>query len=116
MYNSWQQQKQASSSATTAANELNNLQELDRFVLQVDIPTMGCVACINAIDTRLRAVPGVLQASSALKPLGEKGGSADIVIATKDATSATNDIIQAVADAGFDGAVLTSMGPSSKRD
>ena len=109
VYNSWQRER-----TTLTTIETSNLQNMDQFVLEVDIPTMGCVACINAIDSRLRQVPGVLQVSSGLKPLGEKGGSAAVVVATDDTATMTNHIIEAVAEAGFDGAYLASMRPNNK--
>lgn len=41
--------------------------------VKVEIPTMGCVACINKIDAALRQVPYVMEASSSLNPFGAKG-------------------------------------------
>lgn len=107
LYNTWQQTSQKRNAETM--QQLDLQEGMEQFVMELDIPTMGCVACINAIDARLRRIPGVVQVSSALKPLGATGGSAQVVVSTNDATAMTNSIIEVVADAGFDGATLTSM-------
>lgn len=106
VYNTWQQSK--------LKKDATKFDNLDQFVLSFDIPTMGCVACINAIDSKVRNLPGVLQVASELKPLGVKGGSATVIVATDDTASMTNLIIDTVADAGFDGAFLTSLSPKTK--
>lgn len=75
---------------------------------------MGCVACVNTIDSSLRKVDGVQRVASELKPLGAKGGTATVVVATQEDTkSVTNRLVEAIADAGFDGASLISMRPNS---
>ena len=115
VYNSWQQQWQRHRQELNFIQaSRNNHHHLDQFIMELDVPTMGCVACINAIDSKLRKVPGVLGVTSQLKPLGTKGGSATVLVATnEDATTTSNRIIEAFGDIGFDGAVLTSIRPKT---
>ncbi|KAL7570998.1 hypothetical protein ACA910_002620 [Epithemia clementina (nom. ined.)] len=100
----------------------------------IEIPSMGCVACIHSINGALRQVPGVLSAQSQLHPLGiKKGGSATVIrllsssnpttTTTSNPSSATTPsssnpssqsdnlkknphdlLLQAVSQAGFSGA------------
>lgn len=46
--------------------------------VKLDIPTMGCVACINSIDHAIRQANGVESVSASLNPLGMKGGQAEV--------------------------------------
>lgn len=83
-------------------------------IAQIDIPTMGCVACINTIDSSLRrAHPGVVSASSVLNPVGSKGGQATIRFkASTDGNFNTivEALLKSVNDAGFgEGCALKSV-------
>lgn len=98
--------------------------------VKVEIPTMGCVACINKIDAALRQVPYVMEASSSLNPFGAKGGYAVVKIAipqsqthdevlaseTETTTATTSlytvmeSLVAAVESAGFSGSQVESMG------
>jgi copper chaperone CopZ len=85
----------------------NNLLVAD---VKLDIPTMGCVACINSIDQAIRQTNGVESASSSLNPLGMKGGQAEVRL-TGNTEEEIYDIVRsltaAVEKAGF---------PDSKAD
>ena len=99
---------------------LMNQQQLQQnYILELEVPTMGCVACISNVDASLRNVPGVRRASSALQP--SKGGTATVVLAVDKGddqdtavASMTERIIRAVAEAGFAGAHVTSLQPQNQ--
>jgi copper chaperone CopZ len=74
--------------------------------VQLEVPTMGCVACINKIDSSLKqAVPGrILSAESSLKPLGMKGGQATVRFAAQsqvEVDQIVQSLLNAVEKAGF---------------
>jgi len=81
-------------------------------VVEVDIPTMGCVACINKIDTVLRqsAPNRIVDASSWLDPTKTKGGQAR-VRCTVDSQDELNDvrkqILGSIEGAGFSDPVIS---------
>jgi hypothetical protein len=86
--------------------------------VQLDVPTMGCVACIRAIDGALQgqavAEGGarVVRASSFLNPLGIKGGVVKIVAEARD-EKALSELVSRLIDAtdsvGFAGATVASL-------
>jgi hypothetical protein len=81
-------------------------------VIEVEIPTMGCVACINKIDSVLRQSDPdrIVYATSWLDPVKEKGGRAR-VRCTVDHTDELNDvkalILQSIEGAGFSDPVIS---------
>jgi len=82
--------------------------------IQLDIPTMGCVACINKIDAALRNVAPdrVVEAEAALNPLGAKGGQAKVrVMATSrdEIDQLLESLVLSVEKAGFAPCHLQSM-------
>ena len=85
-------------------------------VVTLDIPTMGCVACINKIDKALRQVGDqVVTAKSKLK---ESGGEARVQIvanSNSEIQSLVASLINSVNDAGFFGSSVDSiqMNPST---
>jgi copper chaperone CopZ len=104
--NTWRQQQQAQAAVTTTDATL----AATHYELELEIPTMGCVACIQSIDASLANVPGVLHVTSELLPLGQKGGRATLRVATDDdPTLLTNLLVDAIRQAGFAGASLTSL-------
>jgi copper chaperone CopZ len=104
--NTWRQKQQQATAAVT----VDPSAAAAHYVLELEIPTMGCVACIQSIDASLANVPGVLQVSSELAPLGRKGGLATLRVATDDdVTLLTNRLVDAIHQAGFAGASLTSL-------
>eukprot|EP00977_Amphora_coffeiformis_P015449 scaffold4511_cov171-Amphora_coffeaeformis.AAC.15 len=112
-YNLWQTQRYEQQQ-----QDVSTLTE-KQYIVELEVPTMGCVACISNIDASLRNVPGVRRASSALQPLGAKGGTATVVLAADDedaVASMTQRIVRAVAEAGFDGAVVTSIQPQKNQE
>lgn len=115
LYNQWATGRQERNQQDTIRAATAN-GDLDQYIMQVDIPTMGCVACIQNINSSLRKIPGVIRATSELKPLGQKGGHATVVVATDDTATMTNQIVDAAANAGFDGAYLTAMQPRKDDD
>jgi copper chaperone CopZ len=98
--------RQAASAKTNNASR--NLPTL-RAHVELEIPTMGCVACIRSIDAALLHSDGVQQASAALHTSAKKGGKAviDLVGASEqqiqDRTSA---LCSAVEKAGFGGCIV----------
>jgi copper chaperone CopZ len=102
----------ATASATTQepANRFTSTVALPslKMTVKLDIPTMGCVACISKIDAALRqAAPGrVVEATSFLNPLGAKGGQASIqleaVQSPVEMDQILESLIKSVQAAGFD--------------
>jgi copper chaperone CopZ len=79
--------------------------------VQLDIPTMGCVACIKSVNNALRQIPGVEHAVSSLDDKGN-GGQAQVRIAadSRDDVDAIVATLQAaVTDAGFFGSKVDSL-------
>jgi copper chaperone CopZ len=80
--------------------------------VQMNIPTMGCVACINSIDTALRQISRVQFAASSLKPFGAKGGQAEVRIAAdtqKEVDAIVESLTAVVAQVGFPGGAVESV-------
>lgn len=81
-------------------------------IVELDIASMGCVACIQSIQNALLRQPNVVHAQASLHPLGRKGGSATIKVLSADdvdVNSVINDLIDAVENVGFDGASVVSV-------
>ena len=99
LYNSWRRTPKRKTSSTVPALEAK---------VRLSIPTMGCVACIQTIDAALRRVEGVVEASSALNPLGAKGGYATVRFHVHDDDDPTElhqrieSLMQSVRAAGFE--------------
>lgn len=80
--------------------------------VELDIPTMGCVACINTIDRSLLSTTSVVDAFSALKPLGTKGGQATVRLRVDSEDEIEKQIaalVSAVERAGFDQTSVISL-------
>jgi len=78
-------------------------------VVQLEIPTMGCVACVNSVNKALNELDQVVTAKSSLK---DSGGQAEVKIAAN--TQAEVDAIvasltNAVNEAGFFGSTVESV-------
>jgi copper chaperone CopZ len=89
-----------------------------RATVMVDIPTMGCVACINKIESSLRACApnNVLTASSWLEE-DRKGGCAklDVYVDSEDDLKALSQtVVDAIERAGFQDSVVTATEITSK--
>ena len=106
----WNRSQQQATSVIVGSNEKPHLTPDTApwsATLQLEIPTMGCVACINKIDTALRNAgqSRVVQASSSLNPLGAKGGYAKVKILAEtrqEIDSLTQSLIRSVEEAGFE--------------
>ena len=76
--------------------------------LRLEIPTMGCVACVNKIDTSIRQCETsgrIIRGTSWLDGGSQKGGRAEVLISGSDETDMEriqDDIMKAVKGAGFD--------------
>lgn len=83
--------------------------------IHLNIPSMGCVACISNIDSALQVRKEnarVVEAASALYPFGRKGGEATIrveALTERHVDEIVNDLIEAVEKAGFEGASVSSV-------
>ena len=94
----WQQRNNFKTNDTTAI----------WATVEVEIPTMGCVACVNKIDMSLRqsAPDKILDATSWLDPQKEKGGRARLQLAleSREELNSMNELIlRQIHDAGFPG-------------
>jgi len=81
--------------------------------MELTIPTMGCVACINKVDSSIRncAPDKITDATSWLEP-SEKGGRALVraVVSTKEeAESLANTVAKSVQAAGFEPCIVESI-------
>lgn len=71
--------------------------------VELDIPSMGCAACINKIDSTLSVISGVINSRSWLVD-DPKGGRANVVILAKssdDFDEIINSVVERVAGSGF---------------
>ena len=95
-----------------------------KATLTVEVPTMGCVACINKIESSLRscAPENIASASSWLNPkdeptaaakaAGKKGGRTQIEIQASsrdELNDLTKRLVGAIEDAGFKGNVVETL-------
>lgn len=80
--------------------------------VQLDIASMGCVACINSIDSALKQTPGVIEVSSSLNPLGMKGGQAMVRVqatSSRELDHRLSELCQAVRQTGFEDCSIASV-------
>jgi copper chaperone CopZ len=80
--------------------------------MEVSIPSMGCVACINTIQGAVYRIPGVTAVTASMLPLGAKGGTAHIRLAASssdDLVDVVTDVVEAIRNAGFDDAEVASV-------
>jgi hypothetical protein len=83
-------------------------------IVEIDVPTMGCVACINKIDASIRqcAPEHIIDATSWLDPALPKGGRTKVqVSATSEAelNSITQSILKSIEGAGFGGSSVETI-------
>eukprot|EP00536_Pseudo-nitzschia_multiseries_P014405 jgi/Psemu1/69088/estExt_Genemark1.C_6970015 len=98
--------------------------QLLRATLVVDVPTMGCVACINKIESSLRQCsPNNIDGATSwlndedennnnLKKNGKKGGRARVEVCAEskeELDSVTQAVIGAIEAAGFGGTTVQSL-------
>mmetsp|Transcript_5303 Transcript_5303/g.10949 ORF Transcript_5303/g.10949 Transcript_5303/m.10949 type:complete len:340 (-) Transcript_5303:41-1060(-) len=103
----------------TSNNEAAAPENAIQATLIVEVPTMGCVACVNKIESSLRSrAPDKIEtASSWLNPKpkeegGKKGGRAKIVVKTSsrdELDDLTKSLVGAIEDAGFQGSTIESL-------
>jgi len=89
--------------------------------VEIEIPTMGCVACINKIDNSLRnsAPANVIEATSWLDATKEKGGRATVRVAAKsqEQLNAINDgLLKSINEAGFSGSQVIACRADDKEE
>ena len=84
--------------------------------VELDIPTMGCVACINKIDSsitnKLPKNTTVLDIHSQLDPTRSKGGTAKVslrVESMREAESVGKTLVDTVASIGFGESSVTNI-------
>lgn len=83
-------------------------------IVEIDVPTMGCVACINKIDASVRqcAPKHITDATSWLDSARPKGGRTKVqVSATSEAelNSITQSILKSIEGAGFGGSRVDTI-------
>ena len=100
--------RSVSSRKTTAAELLPPADDANLSVMgevELDVPTMGCVACINKIDSSIRArvAPNLVACEAWLEPSG-KGGKAHVkfwAASPEEVHEIAERVTAAVQDAGF---------------
>ena len=76
--------------------------------IQLAIPTMGCIACVNKIDTSIRqceSAASITQEKSWLTEGTEKGGMAELKISaqsTEDVDKVIQNVVTAITNVGFE--------------
>lgn len=84
-----------------------------RATMMVNIPTMGCVACINKIESRLRScAPNNIATASSWLEKDRKGGSAKLdvyVDSEQDLQALSATVVNAIEGAGFQDSVVTAL-------
>eukprot|EP00984_Skeletonema_dohrnii_P002365 scaffold821_cov123-Skeletonema_dohrnii-CCMP3373.AAC.5 len=76
--------------------------------LQLAIPTMGCIACVNKIDTSIRqcdSATSITQEKSWLTEGSEKGGKAELKISAQsreEIDKVVQNVVTAIKNAGFE--------------
>jgi len=111
-------------SATTKNVKSNDKEPVDdgsiNMVVELDVPTMACVACINKIDSAMRKSQEVAQStdkkkvmdvSSILYPDNAKGGSTMILLNVSSAEEAEEigkKLVEQLDSIGFPGAKIVS--------
>lgn len=86
---------------TSGASFLHS--ESKRILVHLNIPSMGCVACINKIDATIQNFENALDGSSKLNNIG-KGGTGTVLLECSNDTNVgtiTKKLVQSVTDAGF---------------
>eukprot|EP00980_Cylindrotheca_fusiformis_P011956 scaffold2830_cov131-Cylindrotheca_fusiformis.AAC.77 len=83
-------------------------------VLEFDVPTMGCVACINKIDSTLRnrRDEKLLDVTSWLDPSLPKGGATKVTLAVesrKEAAEIGQALVKTLDSIGFGGSSLSKV-------
>ncbi|GKY93149.1 hypothetical protein MPSEU_000282900 [Mayamaea pseudoterrestris] len=79
--------------------------------VELHVPTMGCVACINSIDTALKRQAGVRHASASLY-MDKKGGKAAVQVegvSENELKERIDDLCNVVGKAGFGGCVVKAV-------
>jgi hypothetical protein len=74
-----------------------------RILVNLNIPSMGCVACINKIDATFQKFEHVIDGSSKLNSIG-KGGSGTVLLECSNDTDVgtiTKNLVQSLTNAGF---------------
>jgi copper chaperone CopZ len=89
----------------------NNVNDIERTTMTIKlvVPTMGCVACINAIQNAVSRVDGVESVSSHLQ---ETGGETVVRLSSPNGSSVAvteQMIVKAIADSGFPGAKVIAQ-------
>ena len=77
--------------------------DMKRILVTLNIPSMGCVACINKIDATIQNFEHVINGSSKLNNIG-KGGIGTVLLECSndtDVETITQKLVQSVTDAGF---------------
>ncbi len=75
--------------------------------VRLTIPTMGCVACVNKVDSSIRRVSAannIKEEKSWLSDTAAKGGVAELTISGKtreEIDGVVKEVVGAVHDAGF---------------
>jgi copper chaperone CopZ len=75
--------------------------------LTLNIPTMGCVACVNKVDASIRgcnSAARIREETSWLTGGAAKGGAAELVIlgrTNEEINRVVDEVVAAVKDAGF---------------
>lgn len=113
-YTNSQWRKSLSTSAVvTSSGTSNTTEHLLRATMVVDIPAMGCVACINKIESNLRqcAPTKIVDATSWLQA-DRKGGLARVDFYAEseaDLSSMTRRVVDVIEGAGFQGTTVAKI-------
>ena len=94
--------------------EQNSSSSMIRATMIVEIPTMGCVACINKIESKLRqcdSTDKIVSATSWLEN-DRKGGSAkvDVIVDSEEELDEVKRmVVTTIESAGFEGSTISNL-------
>ena len=106
----WKQQKSNVNKVNSSKGEADALGNSVTATLRLNIPTMGCVACVNKIDSSIRKCESavsntIIEEASWLNEGQEKGGRAELKISASNSDGVqkvVDEVVLAVGNAGFD--------------
>lgn len=113
VWNRYQERKRANHEKDDLSLLLNAPNTL-KATVKLEIPTMGCVACINKIDSALQSAGAsrVIEAASFLNPLGSKGGRARVRLVAEsreEMDQLVEMLVRSVESAGFEPCRLETL-------
>lgn len=87
------------------------------LLVTLDIPTMGCVACVHSVNAALENIPTITVTSPATLYATKKGGTATVVIngsSKKEVEQTVQSLMERLKSVGFPGSQVISLEQTSR--